>query len=88
MRAVDRALGGQEPPSRLQRWAARHPVRAGLWAGVPFGVFFAVIGPGEAADGLWAALGGLVMAFCFGGFAYVERLRQRRLSRPGAGERA
>ncbi|MEF9904821.1 hypothetical protein [Streptomyces sp. P9-A2] len=82
--ALDRFLGGQQRPTRSQRWVARHPVKAGLCLGVPFALFFWTVTPEEEPDGfLFAVLGGLLMSSCFGLFAFVERLRQRRLRRLG-----
>ncbi|MFJ6569682.1 hypothetical protein ACIQNU_19885 [Streptomyces sp. NPDC091292] len=87
--AVDRALGGRLPPTRLQKWVARHPVGAGLCAGAPFTLFFlALPSEGEPSDAFFAVLFGIVMGLVFGLTALAERFRQRRLARPGPGHRS
>lgn len=82
--ALDRVLGGQQPPTRLQQWVARHPVGAGLCMAVPFTLFFCVTAPeGEPGSLLFAVIFGLLMGLLFGLTAVLERLRQRRLRRLG-----
>lgn len=81
--ALDRVLGGQQPPTRVHQWVARHPVMFGLCMSVPFSLFFAMIGSEEEFSGLFAMVGGLFMGSLFGLFAFLERLRQRRLRRLG-----
>ncbi|WP_255310890.1 hypothetical protein [Streptomyces viridosporus] len=85
--ALDRALGGRRRPTRLQRWAARHPVRTGLYLAVPFTLFFWMVSPeGEPDAFLFAVPGGLLVGSCIGFFVFLERLRQRRLERLGTGD--
>ncbi|PWI09502.1 hypothetical protein DIZ27_16925 [Streptomyces sp. NWU339] len=81
--ALDQALGGHQRPARVHRWVARHPVLFGLCTGVPFALLFAVIGSEEESDGLFAVVVGLLMGSVFALFAFLERLRQRRLKRLG-----
>ncbi|MFF2850872.1 hypothetical protein ACFVT5_31750 [Streptomyces sp. NPDC058001] len=84
--ALDRALGGRLPPTRLQKWVARHPVGAGLCAGVPFALFLLALSPeDEPYDVVFAILFGLAMSVVFGLTALAERFRQRRLARPETG---
>lgn len=82
--AWDRALGGQRRPTRIQKWVARHPIRTGLCAAVPFTIFYLTLSREEEPDDLlFAALAGLAMGGVFGLTAVLERLRQRRLKRLG-----
>ncbi|MFI7360481.1 hypothetical protein ACIBTP_42120 [Streptomyces avidinii] len=82
--AWDRALGGQRPPTRIQKWVARHPIGAGLCAAVPFTLFcLALSREAEPDDPLFAVFAGLAMGVVFGLTAVSERLRQRRLKRLG-----
>ncbi|MFI7359786.1 DUF6404 family protein [Streptomyces avidinii] len=83
--ALDRALGGQRRPTQFQKWAARHPIKAGLSMATPFVLFLLVLSPdGEESENLlFAVLFGLVMGVVFGLTAASERLRQRRLKRLG-----
>lgn len=82
--AWDRALGGQRPPTRVQKWAARHPARAGLCLAAPFTLFFLMLSRAdEPDDPLFAVGGGLTLALVFGVTALSEPLRQRRLMRLG-----
>ncbi|MFF3610514.1 hypothetical protein [Streptomyces sp. NPDC002580] len=84
--SVDRVLGGQQSPTRSQRFAARHPLGLGVCIGAPIAILCtaAALGdhasPGEALipGGLGAALG-----VVFGLTAWGERHRQRRLRRLG-----
>ncbi|MDV9187789.1 hypothetical protein R6L23_06105 [Streptomyces sp. SR27] len=81
---VDRALGGQQRPTRIQKWVARHPISAGLCLAVPFALFFLKVSPEDEADSpLLAMLGGLIMGLFIALTASAERLRQRRLKRLG-----
>ncbi|MFG2684471.1 hypothetical protein [Streptomyces sp. NPDC048392] len=81
LRAVDRALGGQQHPTRLQRWGARHPLLVALCAGLPFTLFFMALSQAdEIPNNLFLSLGaGLVMGSVFGLTALSERHRQNRL---------
>ena len=82
--AWDRALGGQRPPTRIQKWVARRPIGAGLCAAVPFTLFFLTLSREEEPDDLlFAVFAGLAMGVVFGLTAVSERLRQRRLKRLG-----
>ncbi|MGW1293151.1 hypothetical protein [Streptomyces sp. NPDC002533] len=80
----DRALGGQRRPTRIQKWAARHPIRVGLCAAVPFMLFCLTLSQEKEPDDLlFAVSAGLSMGVIFGLTAVAERLRQRRLKRLG-----
>lgn len=80
---LDRLLGGQRRPTRIQKWIARHPIGTGLCMAVPYALFFIWLSSPEP-ENLWkAALGGLAMGFVFVPFVLLERLRQRRLVRLG-----
>ncbi|MFF2405512.1 hypothetical protein [Streptomyces sp. NPDC058092] len=82
--ALDRALGGQRRPNRIQKWVARHPIGTGLCAAVPFTLFLLLVSPGEEPDDpLFAVFFGLVTGLVLGLTAASERLRQRRLKRLG-----
>ncbi|WP_232838460.1 hypothetical protein [Streptomyces geranii] len=87
--AVDRALGGQQRPTRFQKWVARHPVKAGLYVAAPvslsFTLFFLLLSSAEeeTENLLVGVLFGLILGLIFGLTAASERLRQRRLKRLG-----
>ncbi|MDX3697782.1 hypothetical protein PV726_48030 [Streptomyces europaeiscabiei] len=82
--ALDRAMGGQQHPTRVQKWVARHPIGAGLCVAVPFTLFFLMVSREEEPDdSLFAVVFGLLMGLVFGLTAFSERLRQRRLRRLG-----
>jgi len=82
--AVDRALGGQRRPTRVQKWVARHPIGTGLAVAVPFTLFLLLLSrEDEPDDPAFAVLFGLMMGAVFGLTAVSERLRQRRLRRLG-----
>ncbi|MFJ8789170.1 hypothetical protein [Streptomyces sp. NPDC102462] len=82
--SVDRALGGQRRPTRTNKWAARHPVVAGLLGAVPFTLFLLVVSDEEDPyNPAIAVLGGLAIGFVFFLTALAERARQRRLRRLG-----
>jgi hypothetical protein len=82
--AGDRALGGQRPPTRIQKWVARHPIGSGLCAAIPSTLFCLALSRGEEPnDPFFAVVFGLAMGLVFGLTAYSERLRQRRLKRLG-----
>ncbi|MFI9630242.1 hypothetical protein [Streptomyces sp. NPDC052042] len=82
--AVDRALGGQQRPTPIQKWGARHPISVGLCLAIPFALFFLMVSPEDEADSpLLAVLGGLITGLLFALTAGAERLRQRRLKRLG-----
>ncbi|MEU2182228.1 hypothetical protein [Streptomyces thermolilacinus] len=82
--ALDRALGGQRRPTRIQKWVARHPIGTGLCVAVPFTFFLLLLsGEEEPGDPLFAVMFGLLMGLVLGLTAVSERLRQRRLKRLG-----
>ncbi len=78
--AVDRALGGQRPPTRSQMFAARRPLVVWLVAGIVWWGLFIILLEGDVlpALGIGVLLGGLLAMF-----ARIERGRQRRLVRLG-----
>jgi len=81
--AIDRILGGQQRPTRFQRFIARHPLGVGLTVGTPLAGILAALSEGSTGD--------MVVGVCFGGAfgavlgltALSERYRQRRLLRLG-----
>ncbi|WP_073223179.1 MULTISPECIES: hypothetical protein [unclassified Streptomyces] len=80
----DQALGGQRRPTRVQKWVARRPLRAGLCAAAPLTLLFLTLSrEKEPEDLLFAVSAGLSMAVIFCLTAVAERLRQRRLRRLG-----
>ncbi|WP_398859380.1 DUF6404 family protein [Streptomyces chengmaiensis] len=82
--ALDRALGGQRRPTRIQKWVARHPIGSGLCVAVPFTLFFLLLSREDEPDNpLFAVMFGVLMGLVFGLTAVSERLRQRRLKRLG-----
>ncbi|MEU7698859.1 hypothetical protein ACF064_06630 [Streptomyces sp. NPDC015492] len=82
--ALDRALGGERRPTRLQRRVARRPIRLGLCLAVPFALFLLLVSPDDEAGNVpIAVLGGLFLGLLFSVAAGAERLRQRRLRRRG-----
>jgi len=85
-RAVNRALGGELPPTRLQRYAARSPIAMSIIASTPLVTFSLLLG--LPSNGSWgdAPLGaglGLCLAPVLYPFLLLERRRQRRLVRLG-----
>lgn len=62
---MDRALGGQQRPTRIQKWVARHPISAGLCLAVPFALFFLMESSEGEVDSL--LLGIIPAAGVFGG---------------------
>ncbi|MFJ7779247.1 DUF6404 family protein [Streptomyces yangpuensis] len=82
--ALDRAMGGQRRPTRIQKWVARHRLGTGLCVAVPTTLLLVLLSPEEGPDDpLFAVLFGLLMGLVFGLTAASERLRQRRLKRLG-----
>ncbi|MEU7182407.1 MULTISPECIES: hypothetical protein [Streptomyces] len=81
---LDRTLGGQRRPTRVQKWVARHPIGAGLCVAVPFTLFCLLLSRAdEPDDPLFAVFFGPAMGLVFALTAVSERLRQRRLKRLG-----
>ncbi|WP_327429510.1 hypothetical protein [Streptomyces sp. NBC_01236] len=84
--SVDRVLGGQQPPTRFQRFTARHPLGVGMCVGAPIVTLCVAeslaqhdsLGDMAIGAGLGAALGAV-----FGLTSLGERHRQRRLQRLG-----
>ncbi|MFE7359156.1 hypothetical protein ACFU8Q_40305 [Streptomyces sp. NPDC057543] len=82
--ALDRALGGQRRPTRIQKWVAQHPIGTGLCVAVPFTLFFLMLSHEEEPDDpMFAVVFGLTLGLGFALAAASERLRQRRLKRLG-----
>ena len=84
--SVDRMLGGQEPPTRSQRFSARHPIGIGVCTGVPIAILGAATtleDHGSWGDVLIAGGFGAAIGIVFGLTALGERYRQRRLQRLG-----
>lgn len=81
-RAIDRALGGTQPPDRPQRFAARHPLVVGLLAGLASFLFGLVVSDHDSGVSLFPiSLFGIVMGSIFAATGYAERKRQARLER-------
>ncbi|MFF4542409.1 hypothetical protein [Streptomyces aureus] len=81
--AVDRLLGGERPPTRTQKFAARHPFVLSLLTGAVWAVYFLVLPDVQPSDYVIAPFGGLLLGGIFGFTALYERRRQRRLRRLG-----
>ncbi|CAM5500350.1 Integral membrane protein OS=Streptomyces aurantiogriseus OX=66870 GN=GCM10010251_04950 PE=4 SV=1 [Streptomyces aurantiogriseus] len=80
--AMDRALGGDRPPTRAQRYAALHPLRVGLVAGaIATGAFalVALTSRTHPTDIALVLLVGVMMGAIFALTARGERARQTRL---------
>lgn len=84
-RKIDRLLGGDEPPTRTQEFAARRPAFIGLCAGLVTLAACLLLSLGGDDSGatsvaysllFGALMGGLFTAVCF-----AERKRQARLNR-------
>jgi len=80
---VDRFLGGERPPTRSQKFAARHPFVVTLLAGTVWAAYFLLLPGVQPSDFLIAPVGGLLLGGIFGLTALHERHRQRRLRRLG-----
>ncbi|MEW1718898.1 hypothetical protein [Streptomyces sp. NPDC093109] len=78
---VDRLMGGQEPPTRFQLFAARHPVAVGFAVAAPLLlVSLVTVLPDDGfAEALVFVGFAVALGAIFGGTAFAERLRQRRL---------
>lgn len=81
--AVDRFLGGERPPSRTQKFAARHPLLVTLLTGTAWCAYFLVLPGVQPSDLVIAPVGGPLLGGVFGLTALYERRRQRRLRRLG-----
>jgi xanthine/uracil permease len=83
--AADRALGGQRPPGKTQRWfAARHPVRLALTTSICWAAFFLLFSDDvQLADLVIGLPAGIVASAIIGLMAHYEKLRQQRLRRLG-----
>ncbi|MGW3248567.1 hypothetical protein [Streptomyces sp. NPDC001070] len=82
-RAVDRFLGGERPPTRTQRFAARHPLGVALGAGAIGAAYFLLLADVRPPDRLLAGASGFLLGGILGATALYERRRQRRLLRLG-----
>ncbi|GGO33142.1 hypothetical protein GCM10012286_00320 [Streptomyces lasiicapitis] len=71
------------PPTRSQRFSARHPVLIGTYAGVAMSAVLlpASLGAGNgvAYSILVSLLGGVPLGAVFCGFCFLERKRQQKL---------
>ncbi|MGW0964645.1 hypothetical protein [Streptomyces sp. NPDC002516] len=81
--AVDRFLGGERPPTRTQKFTARHPVVLALLTGSVWAAYFLLLPDVQPSDYVIAPTGGLLLGGVFGLTALYERHRQRRLRRLG-----
>ncbi|MFF9128450.1 hypothetical protein ACF09J_35295 [Streptomyces sp. NPDC014889] len=80
---VDRLLGGERPPTRTQKFTARHPVILSLLTGAVWATFFLLLPDVQPSDYVIAPIGSLLLGGIFGLAALYERRRQRRLRRLG-----
>ncbi|MDX2853080.1 hypothetical protein PV342_32510 [Streptomyces sp. PA03-3a] len=76
---MDRFLGGERPPTRTQKFAARHPLVLALLAGTGCAAYFLVLPGVQPSDFLIAPVGSLLLGGIFGLTALYGRRRQRRL---------
>ncbi|MEW2154711.1 hypothetical protein AB0950_05350 [Streptomyces sp. NPDC007189] len=83
--AVDRALGGERPPTRSQMFAARRPLVVAVVAGLFSSGLFLLASEGDVLPALGM---GVLLGGWFAMFARLERGRQRRLVRRGLRESA
>ncbi|MEU2735805.1 hypothetical protein ABZ656_10265 [Streptomyces sp. NPDC007095] len=81
--AVDRFLGGERPPTRTQKFTARHPVLLALVTGTVWAAYFLLLPGVQQSDFVIAPVGGFLLGGVLGLTALYERLRQRRLRRRG-----
>ncbi|MET9880906.1 hypothetical protein ABZZ36_40860 [Actinacidiphila glaucinigra] len=81
--AADRFLGGERPPSRTQKFAARHPLLLTLLAGTAWAAYFLLLSGVQPSDFVIAPVGGLLLGGIFGLTALYERRRQSRLRHLG-----
>ncbi|MCM2425031.1 hypothetical protein [Streptomyces sp. RKAG337] len=84
--AVDRALGGDQPPACSQRFAAAHPLGLALFTGISWAVFFLLLPNTQPLDVVIGLAGGVFLGGLFGLTGLYERCRQRRLVRLGLWE--
>jgi hypothetical protein len=80
---VDRLLGGERPPTRTQKFVARHPVILSLLAGAAWAAYFLLLADVQPSDYVIAGIGGVLLGGIFGLTALSEGRRQRRLRRLG-----
>lgn len=78
--ALERVAGAGLPRTRLQRWAAAHPLRFGAYVAVPvsLGGLLWARGPGSA---LVALIIGPVMGSLYSMFIVMDRALRSRLRR-------
>lgn len=82
-RAVDRLLGGERPPTRTRRCAARHSVVLGPGSGAVWTAYFPLLPEARSSDLPLASACGALLGAIVGAAAGHEGRRQRRLLRPG-----
>ncbi|MGW8872406.1 hypothetical protein [Streptomyces mirabilis] len=80
---MDRFLGGERPPTRTQKFVARHPVLLALLAGTVWAAYFLLLPGVQQSDFVIAPVGGFLLGGTLGLTAFYERHRQRRLRRLG-----
>jgi hypothetical protein len=81
--AVDRFLGGERPPTRTQKFVARHPVLLALLTGTLWAACFLLLPGVQQSDFVVAPVGSFLLGGILGLTALYERRRQRRLRRLG-----
>jgi hypothetical protein len=78
--AADRALGGERPLTRVERFvAARRPVRLGVVVGVCWTALFTLPPDTQSADVVVGIVGGILLGALSGFTARYLRARQHRL---------
>lgn len=81
--AVDRVLGGERPPTRAQKFLARHPVSLTLVTGTVWAAYFLLLPEVQSSDYVIAPVGAFLLGGVLGLTALYERRRQSRLRRLG-----
>ncbi|MER6080768.1 hypothetical protein [Streptomyces sp. NPDC001833] len=81
--AMDRLLGGERPPTRTQKFTARHPVVLSLLTGAVWAAYFLLLPDVQPSDYVIAPIGGFLLGGIIGLTALHERHRQHRLRRLG-----
>jgi hypothetical protein len=81
--AVDRALGGEQPPTWVQRFTASHPLGLALSSGAAWAAFFLLLPDTQPSDLVIGPVGGILLGGIVGLTGRYEKSRQRRLLRQG-----
>ncbi|MGV9343327.1 hypothetical protein ACWDSD_00710 [Streptomyces spiralis] len=78
--AVDRFLGGDRPPTRVQLFAARHPVLIGFCFGAALLGYGMASGPGDAGRVALTAVCAAAVGWSMWFACRAERRRHERLA--------